>query len=286
MGIATRLRGEKAPALILWLNRAGLAVLALAYFGTVPAAVVAVMADPVLAPLTILGSAAGLLWGLTHVWEVIPPRTADEAAIERLRTYVSDACQTTGLSIPQTIISRRADRASVVWCNGEPRLIFPALWVHRMSDNELGAYVAHELGHQAQPRDPSASGAGLGRQLVSALLIVLGIYSLRYIQQGAADLPLLVIYCCLPLSLTTYLAATRFFRRHALEQIELDADRRAVASGIPPHVLADVIDRIAQPELGVRLTPDRRILIWLLTLGDSSNLGELRSRRLREAAAH
>jgi hypothetical protein len=273
-----------APALILWLNRVGIAVLALAYFGTVPAAVVAAMVDPVLAPLTILGGAAGLLWGLSYVWEAIPPRSADKAAIERLRTHVSYACSAAGLSIPQTFISRRADRASVIWCNGEPRLTFPALWVNRMSDNELAAYVGHELGHQAQPRDQSASGAGIGRQLVSALVVVFGAYSLRYFRQAAADLPLLVIYCCLPLGLTAYLAVTRFFRRDALEQIELDADRRAVAWGIAPHVLADVIDRIAQPELGVRLTPDRRLLIWVLTLGDPSNLGEVRSRRLHEAA--
>ena len=273
-----------APLLILWLNRFGVAVLALAYFGTVPAAVVVASVDPLLTPLTILGGASGLLWGLSYVWAAIPPRSADKAAIERLGAHVSHACSAAGLAIPRTFISRRADRASITWCNGEPRLTFPALWVNRMSDNELAAYVGHELGHQAQPPDQPASGAGLGRQLVSALVVVFGAYSLRYFRQVAADLPLLVIYCGLPLGLTVYLAVTRFFRRDELEQIELDADRRAVAWGIAPEVLADVIDRIAQPELSVRLTPDRRLLIWVLTRGDPSNLGEVRSRRLREVA--
>jgi hypothetical protein len=47
--------GWMTPDLVLWLNRVGLAVVAFAYLGTVPAAVVGAMSDPTLAPLTILG---------------------------------------------------------------------------------------------------------------------------------------------------------------------------------------------------------------------------------------
>ena len=259
-----------------------------AYIGAAPAAVVSLGS---LSWWTLpLGLAAGLvalLWGISNARALIPPRPADAGLVAHVSALSEEVSAAVGIAAPRVFVSTRVAHASVSVAATPGCLVFPELWIERLSADQLRATVAHEVAHLTQ-----AGMRILGRRrmlVISANVVLTGLAAFC-----AASLPhdgfqryhtAFVLYGLLPLVLTALLRARRVRYRSLGAAMEIDADARAVAWGTPPRVMADALQRWVEMEREIHQPLDTRILEALLAPRSNESLQAERLARLREASS-
>ncbi|MDQ6847733.1 MAG: M48 family metalloprotease [Candidatus Dormibacteraeota bacterium] len=246
------------------LGRVTAAALALGYLGVIPAAILLVARQPTALPLGLLGGLTGLLWGMSYVWALLPAPEVQPAISQRLRDHVSLVAAEAGLPPPQAFVSHRVSGASVSWCQGIPRVVFPSLWVEHLPDDELKAYVAHEVAHQTQLAYRASLLNEHVMPLVGGATLGMGLVVVTQIQRLASDRASLYVYVSVPIALTLFRTMRLLLRRRALVEMEVEADRQAVLWGAPAPTLASAIERVDQPDMQARLSPDRWLLLRIL----------------------
>lgn len=235
--------------------------------------------------LAVAGGPLGLLFGLVSLRAVLPAPVVQAGVGERVVAVVGELSAAAGVDAPRVVVSSRATHASVSWCGATPQLVFPAVWAQELSDEELHAYVRHELAHVVQPElrggsrlfaissllVPVAFGAGLGSLLATG---------------GPTHHPAgCVVLSLVPPALTLLLLGRRLPRRALSMRLELAADRQAVEWGAAPSLLADTLVRMQEKPLRVSQPLYQRALYTLLLTYLPDSFSERRIAVLRALAA-
>jgi Zn-dependent protease with chaperone function len=246
------------------LSRSTYALVALAFLGVVPGAAALVSRGLTWLPLATVAAAAGTLWALWFLRALLPPPRTNPAAVQRLSGHVDAVASMAGIRAPRVIVSRRAVGAGISWCNGQPRITFPDHWMERLNDEELRAYVAHELAHQTQPTYRALLNFNRLSPLVGGAMVGLCFVMLTGSGSEAIPTGLLVIYCALPLVLTAAVILRPLAVRRVLKLVETTADDQAVQWGASASSLAGVLELLESPSMRVPLPLDQRLLHRLL----------------------
>lgn len=215
-------------------------------------------------PFAVVSAPLGAIWGLSFLYGVIPAPKPPDELLTRLTAITNDLVSQVGITAPTVFVSVRATGAGVSWCGAQPRMVFPASWIARLTDAELRAYVAHELAHTVQPAFRRLSSTRLTSRAAGASL-ALPPWLLLPADTGTRTV-VIVIYAFIPLALTVAIAGRRLMQRARLGELEVDADGRAVAWGTAPEVLATTLGRLEQPELIVHPALITRVLAMVLLL--------------------
>jgi Zn-dependent protease with chaperone function len=249
MGIAFQ-RGMNALVGVGMIGSASAAVLVVAHLGWA------------VAPVGLVAALMGVVWGLSFLHAAIPARGVSVALVQRAQAAAHEVSSGAQIEPPRVAVSSRAVNASVAWCNGRPLVVLPAPWVAQLTDEQLHAYVAHELGHTSQARMRQISRfqpAGL----VGAFSLGLGIATLPLLLAPAGlerHLGQVIVDALLPLGLTVVLAIRRIALLRTIVALELDADRQAVTWGASAEVLAATLARPREPSLTVRQPLYQKVL--------------------------
>ena len=266
-------------------TRATYVLVVLALFGVVPAGVGLVISSLGWLPLSLSAAAVGPLWGLSFLRTLLPARRrANDAALRRLSSNVDAVATSAGVRPPWVAVSRVAVGASISWCNDQPRLTFPELWMQRLDDVELRTYLAHELAHEVQPAYRAEVRFNNVTSLVGGAMVGLCFVIFEALLRGTLQQWMLILYCALPVALTLILMLRPLFLRSELAGLEVAADDQAVRWGASPSALADVLDRLETREMEVPLPPDRWLLTRMLLLLRPRTV-RMRVLRLRHAPA-
>lgn len=180
------------------LNRSVYVLVVLALFGVVPASLGLVASSLGWVPLSVSAATVGALWGLSFLRTLFPPRhRANDAALRRLSSHVDAVATSAGIRPPWVAVSRLAVGASISWCNDQPRLTFPELWIQRLDDAELRTYLAHELAHEVQPAYRAEVRFNNVSSLVGSAMVGVCFAIVEELQRGTLQQWLLVLYCVL-----------------------------------------------------------------------------------------
>lgn len=229
------------------------------FFGSAAGAVlVAVHTGWSGAVLPVVAVPLSVLWAMRFLQVGAPLPAVPQELTDRLAAATADAARAAGLERVRATVGARAITATVTWHYDQACITFPRRWVAGLPDDELAAFVRHELAHIEQPRYRAFSRRQRYVRLAAAWNVGFGLAGLFTALGSSGDalsasMGLVVLYALLPVVLTAGLIATRLAMLGSLVTLELDADRQAVAWGAPPAVLLAALEHILQPAL--RITP-------------------------------